>query len=801
MRTRVARLLAVPIVDADRRPQARGARATAVAALACVAMLTRAAPVTAVVVAAAVAASGSAQTLDLDGVPDGPSIPAKNAAHELARGLEAESAALEAQAAGLRGEARGAVLARVRIRQLAQFLLDNGASRPWSDSASVVYGLRLANLTSRADALIEKASKGQRADGTSMPAVDARAAVEAVAALSRLSLDSVRTATSGEKVDPGRVASALARTMGPLATVIRLVEGARLEDCWPSDARQLNQTSTNRRAEASPAAGDVAAEIAGLPEGGARSAAEEALAVARGDGIPDARLLRAVGAGVQAIAWVGETRAARRPWPLSDAALDAVESRAGASLEALATSLRTEATADAEATRSACARLEALAATLRAVHAMIAMRRQDWTGDRDRDLLAEACASLAGTEAADDMAERARLRVALRIEEACLATERILEDERANPPRDLRDVTRILDRNARTAIRTLPAAFAALAADPLRAADPEQLSALARVTTIVSDRERITALQSLIDRIGGIRPKAARDFKTIAKRLAVMLGEPLKRDEAQAAFTAIESQAAAALPFPFEEELKRRDPRAMRLTGGEAERVLMLAAELRLAWADELAAGRINGPAAVRLDLVARYCAMLRDAAPLGESITRADGDRLAMWGAWGARRALLAPATVDIEGRTLLATRSLLASDSDDGLATLRRDVEALERSLPVVRLAATLERSMASRLRGDPNSLAAFLAPAVQEPTVDAAFVREHEKLLMLTRALLEAEQARRVGDGQRARELGDYLARLATDIEASAFGASASVGRAIEIESGGQAKGSTERRRRER
>jgi hypothetical protein len=171
------------------------------------------------------------------------------------------------------------------------------------------------------------------------------------------------------------------------------------------------------------------------------------------------------------------------------------------------------------------------------------------------------------------------------------------------------------------------------------------------------------------------------------------------------------------------------------------------------------------------------------------------------MWGGWGARRALLAPATVDIEGRTVLATRSLLASDSDDGLATLSRDVEALERSLPVVRLAATLERNMASRLRGDPNALAAFLAPAVEAPTVEAAFVREYGKLLTLTRALLESEQARRAGDGARSRELGDYLGRLAADIESSAFGASTAVGRAIEIEAAGRGKSSTDQRKRDR
>jgi len=348
----------------------------------------------------------------------------------------------------------------------------------------------------------------------------------------------------------------------------------------------------------------------------------------------------------------------------------------------------------------------------------------------------------------------------------------------------------MLDRDARIAVQALPPAFAAMAGDPSRSADPDALSTVARVVTLEADRARLDQLQALIDRVGGVQPKAGRGFAGVARRLARMLLDPIKRAEAQVAFNAVESQAAAVLPFPFEEELLRETPRATALTGGNARRVAEIAAAMRVAWAEELGRGAIGGPAAQRVSLVARYCAALRDVAQLSAPITREEGDRLATWGGWGARRALLAPAAVDLDARAVLASRSLVAMGpqgdtagvagdfakdfTKDFTGDFTKDLGSIEQELPLVRLAARLERTLGTALDADPDSVAAMIAPVVKAPRPDAALAREWGRLLTLNRVLLEAEFARRSGNLAYRAALAEYGAVLAGDIETSAFGA---------------------------
>jgi hypothetical protein len=62
---------------------------------------------------------------------------------------------------------------------------------------------------------------------------------------------------------------------------------------------------------------------------------------------------------------------------------------------------------------------------------------------------------------------------------------------------------------------------------------------------------------------------------------------------------------------------------------------------------------------------------------------------------------------------------------------------------------------------------------------PRGDAAFVREWPRLLMLDRALLESEFARRKGVSSMRDDLAAFMADLARDIEVGAFGAPVSVG----------------------
>lgn len=742
-----------------------------------------AAVLVAVPAALAMAADVRAQTLDLDGVRAGPAIPAENAAVELARALDAEKGAIDLTAGRLAAEAKHGAEAKSRLRLLAILMLQQGAQRPWSESAPAVLGLRLANAMSRLDRLIDAATEGRRADdGKPIPAADLRAVHEAVRRLSHAPLEDVRNALSSDGAPPAELTRALSKVLAPLGTLVELVEGARIGDPWPvsTSTAQAGRSAPDSIAATPQRVADIAAlsaMIEALPADAARASARAILAVATDDPIADDELLRGLGAMCDALGWARSLRTATRVPPIDPVAIDAIERRTGAMLERLAAAVTATPMAS-DVRDAALAQADALAPSVEAARAMLAMRERDWATDTLQRSLAEACASLCAAELAGDAAERSRMRIAERIVEACRAAERLARLETVGAPRDLRDVARMLDRDARIAVQALPPAFAAMAGDPSRSADPAALSTLARVVTLEADRARLDQLQALIDRVGGVQPKAGRGFAGVARRLARMLLDPIKRAEAQVAFNAVESQAAAVLPFPFEEELLRETPRAAALTGGNARRVAEIAAAMRVAWAEELGRGAIGGPAAQTVSLAARYCAALRDVAQLSAPITREEGDRLATWGGWGARRALLAPAAVDLDARAVLASRSLVAmgpKGDPAGFATdFARDLGSIEQELPLVRLAARLERTLGTVLDADPDSVAAMIAPVVKAPRPDAALARDWGRLLTLNRVLLEAEFARRTGNLAYRAALAEYGAGLAGDIETSAFGA---------------------------
>lgn len=727
-------------------------------------------------------AAARAQTLDLDGVRAGPAIPAENAAVELLRVLDAEKRELDAQAGRLAAEAKLRVEAKSRMRQVAMLLLQQGSTRPWNQSAAVVFGLRVANAMSRLDRAIDAACDGKRVgDDAVLAPTDARVATDALQKLVAAPLEDLRGTISANGSSPATVSKSLARTLAPLATVLQLTEGTTFGDPWPVIAKSdpnPNGPGTAQRETSADDSTSIAAAVERLEPGAGKDAARAILAAATASPIADDPLLRALAAVCDAQAWTRSVRAASKVPAIAPSALDALDRRASGALERLAAAIAATPAATEEVD-AVVAQTDALVPSLEAARAMLAMRDASWASEASRQALSDACAALCAAELPDAAAERGRARVAVRILDACRAADDLAKAEASEAPRDLKDVVRMLDRDARTSVRALPAAFADMTRDPARAADPAALSSLTRATTLASDRTRLVALQGLIDRIGGVQPKAGRTFAAVAKRLARMLLDPIKRSNAQAAFATIESQAQAALPLAFEDELNRAGTKAEALTGGNARRVLETAAAVRVAWAESIAGANFGGPAAQRLDLVARYCAALRDVAQLSAPITREEGDRLATWGGWGARRALLAPAATDLDARAVLASRSLIAAGPTGDLSAFTRDLRALEEDLPLVRLAARLERTLGPSLEADPDSTAAMLAPILKAPSPDAALAREWDRLLSLNRALLEAEFARRTGNRDYRKALSEYIAALADDIETAAFGPRATVG----------------------
>lgn len=720
--------------------------------------------VTAILLAAAPwAHDAQAQTLNLGGVPAGPTLPEKNAASDLAESLEIEARAIVAESDGLEGEAKAGALARAKVRAIAAHLLRSGSIKGWDESAPAVAGARLALMVGRVDGLVALAVAGRAARERELSPSDSKRALSLLQALGGMSTDQVRRAMIAP---PDRLAAevtrALATTLAPLAALAELLEGAQNDDPWPVliDAR----ASQPDRVPSPRTIGELEGAAKSMADGAARDVMLAALASAAASPSPSYDLAT-IGLGAEALAWLVEIRAAGAPYPLEQPAIESAITWITAALRALS---------DASTAPGARSSLDALAATMPAARAMIEFRKTDGFTEPARRALSDAAAALLAADAGTPDRERERIRAAARIGEACACADRLEKSLVASAPKDLRDLLRQFDRDARVAVRALPQAFQAIAANPAASVEPGNLSALERVRTIEADRSRILALQSMIDAIGSVRPDAGRGFAGVAKRLTKLLTDPLKRSEGQTAFVAVQAQFSAAFPFAYEDELGRRTPRAVELTGGAPEKVIERAAAIRAEWCEAVGRGDFGGDASTRLDLAARLCRALRDLNQVIEPIDRAAGDRLGMWGPWPMRRAMIAPATQDLVARAALASRSFVAANSPDARATFERDLAALETAIPLVRLAAALERKVSPVLRGDPDTVGAQLAPLIAVPQQGAYLATDWSRLLAMHRAMMELEHARRIGEPKLRDALNAYLAALAREVDQAAFGA---------------------------
>ena len=715
---------------------------------------------------APVGARASGQELRLDAAPtEGPRLRAENASTDLATRLESESAELGSLAERSAGEGRSAAAAKARLRTIAAYLLRSGASRPWSESAPAVFGTRMSLLIGRADGLIDLAARGRGTRDRPLSQSDAARALRLLDALGSSSIDPLRRASIAKpELLAAETASALRTTLAPLGELTALLEPAQDLEPWPVLAAELTPPSDEVRPEPLPSEDGLDVRIGKLPPGAARTALEEATAALRASGSikPDDAVRLAGAAG--AIAWLVDNGSGASPLRLSGAAVEGAVAR----IERMVRQLPA-----GEGGAAAAAALDSLAPCVAASTAILELKCMIDLPESARNDLADAVAALFAGESTDIVAERARARVAERIRESCERANRLESPEAASVPRDLKDAIRQLDRDARAAIRALPSAIKLAAADPVGASDPAALGGFERLRTLEQDRKRIANLQAIVDSVSSLQPSAGRAFAGIARRMARMLLDPLKRSDAQLAFAALEAQHGMAFPLPYEESLRRRTPRALELADRTPELVLARADRVRTEWCEAIGRGDFGGAPSVRLDEVARLFRALADLDLAIEPIDRAASDRLCMWGGWATRRSLAAPATQDLTARANLAARSFLAVRSPETQTMFERDLLALERAIPLVRLTASIERRVGPALRGDPDSLGAQLAPVVSAPGGGAYLAEEWSRLLALHRAMVESEFARRTGNGADQRALDGFMAELAAEIETRAFG----------------------------
>lgn len=722
-----------------------------------------------------------AQTLDLSGSPSGPALPDVCGADDLAKALEAESNALAQEATKLTAEARDALEARARLRALAAHLFANGARRPWAESAPVVFGMRVQGMLRRVDGLIEQTLQGRNArENRPLRADEARRAVELLKELAAISTDRVRGACAARPDDiPMQLTVALAATLAPLVELTALIEGTTLESPWPIvlDAR----APSLRAAERTASLGEVIRRVDALPPSVGADAAKRVLdalkqQIRSASHESDRRLLQDA---LDALAWNAQQREAK-PLAISPDALDAADRALAARLDALAVAIVTPNDEPRQMLADSLRihRTAEAVLTLRASLDPAQADRKTLTSVADR-LLQDGLVTEPSKAQSDHL--RVYARVSDRIAFACESAQTLAASRTLPPPKDLKEQARELDRKAPPALQALPKAFASLleavSVNTSAASDTALLAALDRVTSLARDRERIATLQRLIDTVGGIRMKSGGGFSAQAKKLAKMLGSSLERQNAETTIALLEAQAHACVPLPYEEDLKRKTARALELSGGRATDVVEAAARARLAWADALTRGDFQGVEATSMQRIARLFQCLEDLDRAESPITRDSGDLLATWGGWASRRAALAPAAQDLTARAKLAAQSMLASAATQATAAstedFERDVAALERAIPVVRLAAQLEVRITPLLPVPKESVAAALAPLVIAPDPDAYLLRERDRLTMIDRALFETEFARRTGNVRYRDQLGDFLAALARDVSRAAFG----------------------------
>ena len=715
------------------------------------------------------ATNAHAQILNLDVAPSGPALPKLNAASALAQELINEAEQIEQSLLQQAGHERIASEARACLRRTGALLLGPNDARPWSESAAVVAGLRLARMRSNVDSLLQAFSNERRAESAATQAAFTMAELISVdRSLQEFAGSALELMRRADPANAEVLGNAAADALAPLADAIVVLEGRELPNPWPrSQTRAPSGESLATLSTLDRPCDPATIELRVANETGLSDAFRDAIlaSLAKDRPLPlDARAMR-----IEPLVHLAIS--ARRSGVLRDATLAVLEAECISACLAIrdgVPSTNADNLADTATPRMQASPLLSiercaveLASLLMQIKQRIALDREPEKVHDSLRVLANECATARfGTSVDDGEARRAAL-------ERCNEVLSLAIMARMQPAhdfgRELQDIALQLERDSRNAELSALRSLEQIASGATSFADPETVSALERVRSLTMDRLDLKELSNTVDRITALKPSLAVEMDRRARLIARLLVDKFKRPDAIRALSALRDQTAQYAPFPLETRLKRDDAALTDSCGSSCAAIGEIGGARRIEWAQSWARGDTDSSAFARMDRFVRLTRALRTIAGRPDStISRRVTDSISMWGNWCVSRAAFVPATTDGAALLRLACASLLAGSEEQFDADLNR----LEATIPIATLVESLGAVGGSYINA-PVAASSDIAPlAVRAPT-DAWLLSERARFAVLCRSLLELEGARTRGDATLELSLRAFASSIAQDL----------------------------------
>ncbi len=691
----------------------------------------------------ALADPSGAQVLDLDGTAPGPpALGLGTYAADLVRKLEQEMTDLAAGTEGGEAVAGAVALGKIKFRNVAARLLDQGDRSGPAGSTMVLAGMRLARGRADLDELLDRLSSSP--EGLQ----------PARAALGRFNSATVVWSTEPDPEDSEGLDTALAAHLAPLAEAVRLLAPGETVNHWLTNGEVRARAGETDTATLQEMLGVLVAmaSTTELPDDGRDALQRTTRFLQRGSDFQEfrprirdyTRLLTEVlglAADVDRAVWLD---------------LDQ-RSRCRAIITAAIVRLSARETRDDGARR--LRRLADSRDVVRHISVLYDVAREAAPGrSRSRTPALDmepvtrafgAIVTAAGEPAPGDRPQVDRLEGIL---------DRMIAYRELETPaltRDLRHSWRKLHDGYRRTERAIVEALPRLTTSPDALADPALASLVSDHRQYLDDLQRLEALPRWLETIRQTAPRAAGPFGGRVRRIISDLGDQARRQQAIEALDDLDRRMRSYFPMPFEARLIDGDRAAIIATGGLTGQ---LAAEIdrqRRDWAGAWGAGN-ERDIQQRLDMLRQLTLIMATSAPLLER--GLDADLLNRWAAWELDAMTIARLVGDLGSRLKLASTAAIEGD-DSSLGEQLDRIRAPEAAL----LSALLETLQApiSTLPSGPLSI---MGQSISPPTPDAWMLGHRRELADLCRYTMELEYARTTGRGQLAEALSTWVAGLA-------------------------------------